>query len=138
MTGPIQWNPVGAEPGDTTGLGVLVIGVAAAVVRHHGAQVLAAEVVGPGDRDVGALDDVLIARGVEVAVTHRGGPFSQGRGQAVTKLLSHSSNSVALAGLSASTNIRSTGSVPEKRSNAQLSFSSRILVPSKWDTLTTG
>jgi hypothetical protein len=51
--------------------------------------------------------------------------------------LSHCINSPAFCGVSASAERRKTGSVPENRSSAQLSFSRYSFVPSTCETLTT-
>ncbi|MNW52228.1 hypothetical protein D3C74_297410 [compost metagenome] len=71
----VERDAVLAEPRDAAGLRRLVVRVAAAVVREHGAEVLGAQVVRPRDGDVWALDDVLVASGVRSGRSASSGRF---------------------------------------------------------------
>lgn len=68
----------------------------------------------------------------------RTAPADRDQFPAATNCLSHSIIWRALSGESASTTSRSTGSVPENRRSAQLSFSRYSFVPSMCEIRTTG
>ena len=76
MTGAVERNAVGAKTRDAMMLGALVKRIAAGIVGNHGAQVLHAEIIGPGNRNIDAVDHILQVLVVKVSVTHNVSPIN--------------------------------------------------------------
>ncbi len=70
MAGPVHRHPVGAKAGDAVMLRALVKEIPARRVVDHPAQLLYPEVVGPGNRQIHPVDDILAVLLVKMAVLH--------------------------------------------------------------------
>ena len=71
MSGAVHGNPIGPEPGDPVVFRGLVEQVTSGGVVEHAVQILQADVVGPGDRQIHPVDDILPVLIVKISITHR-------------------------------------------------------------------